>query len=89
MIKITSPFDFAYGGTRVVSLKQGAMLPDHDEAAQYAVDVGFGDASEDAVEEEEATEAVPEWPLKTPPEKYLEKTPDGPKADLARKILGS
>jgi len=29
-----------------------------------------------------------EWPLKTDPEKYLKMTPDGPKADLARKILG-
>jgi hypothetical protein len=28
-----------------------------------------------------------EWPLKTPPEEYLQKKPDGPKADLARQIL--
>jgi len=31
---------------------------------------------------------TPEWPLATPPEKYLERSPDGPKADLARKIIG-
>ena len=33
-------------------------------------------------------EDVPEWPLKTDPAIYLEQTPDGPKADLAREILG-
>lgn len=30
---------------------------------------------------------VPEWTLKTPPEEYLEKHPDGPNAELARRVL--
>jgi hypothetical protein len=32
-------------------------------------------------------DAVPEWPLETDPETYLERYPDGPNADLARQIL--
>jgi hypothetical protein len=27
------------------------------------------------------------WPLKTPPAEYLEKSPDGPRAELAKRIL--
>lgn len=27
------------------------------------------------------------WPLKTPPSEYLEKSPEGPRAELARRIL--
>jgi hypothetical protein len=29
-----------------------------------------------------------EWPLQKGPEEYLDRYPDGPKADLARRILG-
>jgi len=29
----------------------------------------------------------PEWPLETEPSDYLERWPDGPKADLAREVL--
>jgi len=43
------------------------------------------DAGSDEVESDE----LPEWPLKTPPDEYLEEKPDGPKADLARRILES
>lgn len=32
---------------------------------------------------------VPEWTLKTPPEEYLEKHPDGPNAELARRVLAA
>jgi len=31
----------------------------------------------------------PEWKLKTPPEEYLKRYPDGPKADLARTVVAS
>ena len=30
----------------------------------------------------------PEWTLATPPEIYLERFPDGPNAELARRVLG-
>ena len=85
MIKITIPFDFAYAGIRVVKLKLGEVLPDEDEAARYAVREGLAESCED----EEETASVPDWPLQTPPDVYLEKTPNGPKADLARQIIGS
>lgn len=89
MIRITIPFDFAYGGVRVVSLKVGDNLPDDDEAALYAVYLCMGEKCEDATEDAEmSSEALPKWPLKTDPEVYLEKSPNGPKADLARQILG-
>ena len=89
MIRITIPFDFAYGGVRVVSLELGQLLPDKDEAALYAVAEGIGEQIEAAVKDAETSSAaLPKWPLKTDPEAYLERTPNGPKADLARQILG-
>ena len=33
-------------------------------------------------------ESGAEWTLKTSPEDYLDKYPDGPNADLARQVLG-
>lgn len=33
-------------------------------------------------------EEKPEWTLATPPDQYLERWPDGPKADLAKRVLG-
>lgn len=45
---------------------------------------------EDVPEEDDGDgEPVPEWPLKTPPEDYLERSPDGPNADLARQIIAA
>lgn len=44
--------------------------------------------SEDEPEEVESVDEIQLWTLKTPPDVYLEKTPDGPSADLARRILG-
>lgn len=37
---------------------------------------------------EAAEDKAEEWPLKTSPAKYLEKNPDGPNAELARRLLG-
>lgn len=46
-------------------------------------------AAAEEAEPADADEPVEEeWPLKTSPEAYLEKKPDGPKADLARRVLG-
>lgn len=86
MIKITIPFDFAYGGFRVVKFKSGDTLPDEDEAARYAVDEGIGEQCEEVAEEPDIS--LEDWPLQTPPDAYLKKSPNGPKAALARKILG-
>ena len=41
-----------------------------------------------AAAKEAAEPATKKWPLKTPPADYLEKYPDGPKAALAKEILG-
>jgi len=32
---------------------------------------------------------VPEWPMKWTPERYLERNPNGPNADLARAVLAA
>lgn len=45
-----------------------------------------GDSLDEGDSEVEVAE-VPEWPLKTPPAEYLERSPEGPNADLAREIL--
>lgn len=39
-------------------------------------------------EDKEPDEEVEEWTLATSPEAYLERYPDGPKAELARRIIG-
>ena len=36
----------------------------------------------------EGVDELPEWTLATDPETYLARYPDGPKADLAREVLG-
>lgn len=65
-----------------------ALMPGEDlrrgavDAARYAALVRAGLAAPVEVE------AVEEWPLKTPPAEYLERSPNGPRADLARRILG-
>lgn len=42
----------------------------------------------DEEEEEDAGgESPAEWPLKMPPVEYLERYPNGPKAELARSVL--
>lgn len=38
--------------------------------------------------EEAAEEVLEEWTLKSSPEAYLKRSPDGPQAELARRILG-
>ena len=55
-------------------LARGYRLPDGVEAAD--------------VEDDELDGELPEWPLATDPEAYLRKYPDGPKAALAREVLG-
>lgn len=59
-------------------------------ASMITVDDGADAGESYEVETDDAeAEDVPEWPLKTPPEEYLEEKPDGPNAGLARRILDS
>lgn len=71
---------------------QAELIADAYEGISRVVLVKPGDvakAVEKAQEEppEESGEA-PEWPLNMSPEKYLKRFPEGPKAALARKVLG-
>ena len=77
----------------------GLVMEYPDHVAENLLDTGFAEPvpegavlardreSGDLPQVESRKEGAPEWPLKTDPETYLERNPDGPKADLARKIL--
>lgn len=79
----------------IASYETEAEAEDHVKAAhdaRYKRVSGEEEApkwwDKDDEPEEEAAEEAPEWTLKTSPEDYLKKSPDGPKADLAKQILG-
>lgn len=66
---------------------EGRGCRDSDVSFYLARGYALPDGVEPEAEVEDDDE-LPEWPLATDPETYLRKYPDGPKADLAREVLG-
>ena len=66
-----------------LSLVDGKVVLPAAETEEVAGETGDqGDGGEGGDE-------LPEWPLETEPEDYLERYPDGPNSELARQILAA
>ncbi len=68
------------GGGKV--LKFGGEVDEAKALAAKAVADGSDDSDRN-------DEPVPEWPGRTSPEKYLERYPTGPKAELAARVIAA
>ena len=69
------------GDTASALVKAGAaefIKPQHERAILPAAETRQGPGAE---------AAVPEWPLRGTPQEYLQRYPDGAKAELAREII--